>query len=196
MEKKNYPFPDAELQSESPVTKAFRAAGVRFLHAAFDHVHTLKYRRNSGKDDCRLVLKEQCGTCSTKHALLIELVQENKIPGFQLMQCMFRLSDETVPGVGKILEPFGLNYIPEIHNYIAYNGEMVDITSPALRPVPAELQQHIKAVAPVSITKAKMKDHQEHLKKWREKSPDAKALPLETLWKIREACIVRLGELL
>lgn len=73
-------LPSFALHTEGPLGRRFAALGLDDYRDAARHVRDLPYGRNSDRSNWRLVLKEERGTCSTKHALIAELAHENGRP--------------------------------------------------------------------------------------------------------------------
>ncbi len=192
----SWPVPDLALTGDGPRARSFLALGIGSLHGAFDHVRRLPYAGNSSRTDPGIVLSEGRGTCCTKHALLAELGSELGLPELALVQCMFRMDDRTVPGIGAVLERFDLDWIPESHDFLRWRGEAIDVSSIRLG---SEYLEHVleeRVVAPSSIVHEKVADHRQYVDEWRRTSPDARGIDEATFWRAREACVVRLRELL
>src|SRR6266850_7246900 len=120
-------FANRPLTSDGPVTRLFRTAGVRDFAAAAHYIWELPYGRIADRNELGLVLSEGRGTCSTKHALLAELAREQDI-SVQLTLGIYEMSERNTPGVGQVLNKYGLSYIPEAHCYLRYKGERIDVT--------------------------------------------------------------------
>ena len=121
------PLPDFSLESQKGSSGQFVALGIESYRAAADYVWRLPYGRNSDRSDYRLVLKENRGTCSTKHALLANLAQEHEHP-VELLLGIYGMNEHNTPGVGSVLRKYGLDFVPEAHCYLSYLGERVDLT--------------------------------------------------------------------
>lgn len=67
----------------------------------------------------RLVLSEERGTYSTQHALLAQLVQEQGL-AVALPLGIYHMAKAHPPGVGPVLDRYGLDSIPETHGYLSY----------------------------------------------------------------------------
>jgi len=64
------------ISDHGPLSREFIALGCTDWKAALCYVKKIPYARNSDGNNFHLVLGEQCGTCSTKHALLVALAEE------------------------------------------------------------------------------------------------------------------------
>ena len=53
------------------------------------YIKKLPYKRNENRNLLLSVFTEQCGTCSTKHACLKMLAEENEWNHIKLMVCIF-----------------------------------------------------------------------------------------------------------
>jgi len=60
----------------------------------------LPYGRTANRTDLSLVISEQKGTCSSKHALLKEVADLNGIKGIDLIIGIYKMSEANTPGIG------------------------------------------------------------------------------------------------
>jgi hypothetical protein len=120
-------LPDFTLDASGEVGRRFAVLGLMGYRDAARHVLGLPYGRNSDRSDWRLVLEERCGTCSTKHALLTELARENDHP-VSLVLGIYEMDEINTPGVGPVLQRYGLKCVPEAHCHLVYKGTRVDLT--------------------------------------------------------------------
>lgn len=115
-----------ELLSEAPliprdaITAAFLKKSLADFRSAGRFVCSLPYARNSTPDDPMIVLIEDRGTCSTKHALLRRLADEQGLD--------YEMSERNTPGVGIILTKYGLTTLPEAHCYLRAGAHRIDVT--------------------------------------------------------------------
>lgn len=108
---------DFPIIPNTPIGKAFIDLGISTFSEACKYVRSLPYGRNTNRTDRLLVLEEQRGTCSGKHALLAELASEHG-QSVDLMIGIFRMTKYTHPQVAPILEQYNLEYLPELHTYL------------------------------------------------------------------------------
>lgn len=171
-----------------PLSNSFSERDVYTFNDACEWVRALPYKRNSTKEDKFIVLKEACGTCSSKHELIKRLAEENKIDDCVLVLCMFKMSGYNTPKGKSVLDAYGLEYIPEAHTYIVLGGEVNDLTF-SDEPELLYLEDILftEEISADQIRGYKVKSHKAYLKKWGEikESP----YTFEELWGIREECI-------
>lgn len=155
------------------------------------HIQNLPYKRNSDKENPAIVWEEQYGTCSTKHAFLKSIAEEQGAAGWDLVLGMFKMSGENMPKVAQVLAKNGLSYIPEAHNYLKFHGEVFDFTSPniSVAAIQATILVEI-SIQPWQIHDFKVHFHKGFLSKWIETAQIPYSLA--EIWEIREACIVAL----
>lgn len=174
-----------------PVSDAFLQAGIPTFVRACEQVKHLPYGRNSNRFNPLLVLQEQRGTCSSKHALLAMLAQEQQYgDAIQLMLGIFAMHAQNTPAVQHILSQHALDYIPEAHCYLRIHGEVLDITQPV--PIcfePDLLQEQPIQAADVATVKVQL--HQHFISEWVRQQPQLLHTP-EAIWHIRELCIAAL----
>ncbi len=180
-----------ELNKDLSLSKSFRALGVNSFSEAMNFVKELPYGRNSNRSDFSLVLKENKGTCSSKHALLKSLADENQHFEVRLMLGIFKMNGINTPKVKSILEKHHMDYIPEAHNYLKINGEIFDCTtqnSSEINFVNDLIEE--REILPEDVSELKIEIHQDFLKNWCKKNK----LDFEEIWTIREECIVVLSQ--
>ena len=94
-----------------------------------DKVKKLPYGRNANRHDFTLVLSENKGTCSSKHAFLKDFADKNKIENVKLYIGIFKMNEVNTPKLGDLLSKNNINYIPEAHCYLKINQIPVDATT-------------------------------------------------------------------
>src|SRR5262249_4659334 len=140
----------------------------------------------------RLVLEEGRGTCTTKHALLAELAREQGID-VQLTLAIYEMSERNTPGVGRVLNAYGLTYIPEAPCYLRQASGRIDVTGV---PAGAEPIHHFLHEEPITVDQIgayKHDVHQRSLHGWITRTESVRGRSLEEIWCIREACIAALA---
>jgi hypothetical protein len=106
---------------------------------------------------------------------------------------IYDMSEVNTPGVGPVLAAHGLDSIPEAHCYLRYQRCRVDVTRTGVSPQAGIARFHAEwPIEPAQIGDHKVALHRRFLADWlRERRP---AVSLEELWRIREACILALGD--
>jgi len=180
------------IQPKGIVSAAFLTHRIYDFETAANWVKQLPYKRNQNKESILCIFDEQCGTCSTKHALLARLAIEQKQNNVQLMLGIFALNAQNTPKVTGVLVQHHLQYLPEAHNYLRIDGQVVDCT--ALYPINFvnNLLTEI-VIKPHQITQFKVAYHQQYLTNWLAQMPQI-SYNLSKLWQIREQCITALQE--
>ena len=178
-----------EITADLPISKLFLERKITDFTDACAFVKQLPYGRNENKNDLTSVFSDQRGTCSTKHALLRQLAIENNADFVRLKLGVFKMSKHNTPAVGNTLDKFGLSYIPEAHNYLSVDGEIVDCTkaNSSKEDFIDDLISETE-IEPDQITGFKVHYHQTFLKNWLKDQPSF-SLSLDQLWSIREQCI-------
>ena len=176
------------------VTAAFVGIAKADLRSAAQYVAGLPYRRNSDPEDPLIVMAEQRGTCSTKHALLRRLAIEQGFP-IALVIGIYEMTGRNTPGIETVLRRHGLNSLLEAHCYLRAGGKRIDVTrAPSKRRVePIERFLHEEEIDPKQITSYKIGLHQKFLKEWMAGNDRLKGWSLEQVWSIREECIASLS---
>ena len=185
-------LPEKSLTAAGPDSESFLRRSINSFRSAAKHLNKLPYGRNADRANYRLVLAEQRGTCSTKHALLAAVAIEQGLP-VSLMIGIYDMSEANTPGVGRVLAAHGLVSVPEAHCYLRYAGQRVDITRSGINPQEMIAQFHDEwTIEPSQIGTHKIALHQQFLRGWLTKERRL-ALSYERLWGIREECILALG---
>ena len=187
-------LPAVALHPSGSITRAFLALGTGNFQTAACYLHHLPYGRNTNRADFRLVLDEGRGTCSTKHALLAELAREQQIP-VALTLGIYAMHERNTPGVGYILEKYGLSFLPEAHCYLTYARTRIDITRPRVESTePITQFFHEEIITPVDIGKYKVEVHHQYLRTWLANEHSVAGRTFTEIWEIREECIAALAQ--
>lgn len=152
--------------------------GIQTYHQFIDWVWHLPYHRTSDPDNLSLVILEEKGTCSSKHALLALVAHEHGYLSIQLQLGFFEIN---------ILN---LHFI-EAHCYLKYQDHLLDVTtSKPLIKLDIENPLYVATIFPWQAGFIKIIKHQIYLKEWCSK----KGKNYETIWKKREHFIQRLSQ--
>lgn len=184
--------PDFVLRASSPFSLQCRANGLATFSTAAAFIRDLPYGRNADKTDLLSLFREQRGTCSTKHALLKQLADENGAGEIRLILGLFRMHARNTPAVAPVLAQYDLPYMPEAHCYLRYGSEVLDYTKKDADPA-AFLPDLIleREITPDQITTFKISFHKEYLEK-QCSEPGFGRYSAAELWEIREECIYAL----
>jgi hypothetical protein len=155
-------------------------------------VKQIPYGRNANREDFSLVISENKGTCSSKHAYLKEFASKNNIPNVQLIMGIYKMTEANT-NIGTILTDHKIDYIPEAHCYLKIDGKTVDVTSQEadFNTIKNDLLEEIE-IEPYQVADFKVNYHQDFIKNWL-KETNSK-FSLDELWKIRETCIEQLSK--
>ena len=185
-------LPSNPIERRGPASVALLELGTGHYRAAAEYVRDLPYGRNRHANDPLIVLREQKGTCSTKHALLRMLASEQNLP-IRLMLGIYEMDERNTPGIGTVLKEYGVSCVPEAHCYLVYRGLRIDATRnvhDSSEPIGVFLIE--QEITPDQVTEYKRRWHQQFLQQWLRERPRL-GLDLNQLWQIREACIASLS---
>lgn len=87
------------LNSNKTLTYLAKSKGLHTWNELLYHVRQLPYGRNKSRTDFSLVISEAKGTCSSKHAFLKSIADENEFP-VKLILCLYKMSEKNTPGIG------------------------------------------------------------------------------------------------
>lgn len=189
----NY-LPDFDIEPNGEISREFLSLNIFTFYQAIEFIQNLKYGRNPNKDDLKTVFTDAKGTCSTKHALLKQLANENHFDDIKLMLGVFKMNAKNTPNVAKTLTENSLEYIPEAHNYLKYKSETFDFTKP--NSLSSDFVNDLlfeTEIQPNEINQGKFQIHRSFLVKWLNDNTDID-YSLDEIWRIREQCIQSLSE--
>lgn len=156
-------------------------------------VQKLPYGRNGNRSDLALVLKEEQGTCSSKHAFIKWVADQNDIPNVELILGMYKMNSINTPGIGDHIEQANLSYIPEAHCYLKIEGLRKDFTNENahISRIVNDIMKE-EPILPQQVSAYKVEQHRRYIKKWIRSNNIE--LSFESVWSIREACIHTLAQ--
>ena len=158
-----------------------------------DKIKKLPYGRNANRYDFSLVLSENKGTCSSKHAFLKDFADKNEIENVKLYIGIFKMSEANTPKLGDLLLRNNIEYIPEAHCYLKINQIPVDATTSDsfYDKIKHDIMEEIEII-PNQVSDFKVEYHKAFLKKWITETNQNNTF--EEIWRIREQCISKLSE--
>ncbi|MEZ4885761.1 MAG: hypothetical protein R3E32_13590 [Chitinophagales bacterium] len=182
-----------ELQSEDATTQLIKAKGIHTWEQFLNYVKNIPYGRNSDRTDFELVVKENKGTCSSKHALTKQVADLNQIEGVQLIMGIYKMTQSNTEGIGNHLKGNALEYLPEAHCYLKVNGKRIDLTNPTsdIQKIQADIIEE-QEIEPFQVGAYKVDFQKAFLRNWREQF--GLSLSFDEIWEVRERCIGELGE--
>ncbi|MEM6686266.1 MAG: hypothetical protein AAF617_10825 [Bacteroidota bacterium] len=181
------------LSQNGSLSKLLLDKGISDFKSAITYVQQLSYGRTSDRSAYWLIIPENKGTCSTKHAFVKQLAIECQQESVQLFLGIYQMNEANTRGVGKVLAKHKLAYIPEAHTYLKINGNVLDITltnsnkAPFLDSLLTEQE-----ILPQQIASYKVDWHQNFLQQWI--IEEQLFYSFEEIWRIREECIAALSE--
>ena len=120
---------DFVLSHEPTLSSLAINKGITTWQQLLQHIRSLPYGRNSDRADFSLVLKEGKGSCSSKHAFLKLIANENNIVDIRLMLAIYKMNKTNTSGIGSVLHEKQLTYIPEAHCYLKAGSHNYDVTN-------------------------------------------------------------------
>ncbi len=166
--------------------------GITTWDESVKYIAKLPYGRNTNRIDLSLVISEGKGTCSSKHAFLKALVDENKIPKVKLILGIYKMTQENTPGIGNHITKSGFSYIPEAHCYLEVKGARKDYTGPtsSIRKIENDILKEIE-IAPSQVSDWKVNFHKQYIEDWR--ISEGISAGFDEIWEVREQCILSLS---
>lgn len=185
---------NSPLTSDDNLTKEATQRNITLWNDLVKMVKNLPYGRNENRFDFSLVLKENKGTCSSKHALLSKIAELNGVKNVKLILGIFRMNSQNNPKIKQILQREDLEYIPEAHCYLCVNNLKLDVThtNSSFSDIENDILEEIE-IKPEQVNEYKIDYHKKFLKNWLE-NENSSRLTFAELWEIREECIKQLEE--
>jgi len=184
---------DYKLTSNDSLSKLAEEYGIETWHDLIKYVKNIPYGRTSDKANFSLVISENIGTCSSKHAFLKQVADFNHVPNVKLMLSVFKMNPLNTPQTREAFTGSLIEYIPEAHCYLKVFGECIDVTSKYLDFVKIKNdiieEQEIK---PEQVMTFKEAYHKKFIKNWIVK--DNLPLNFDQIWELRETCILNLSK--
>lgn len=181
---------DFPIPAIGSLSQQVRALGLLRFSDLAEYVRLLPYGRTAGQCPAHDVLPEQCGTCSSKHALLATVSREAGRHDIDLMLGIFEMHERNMPGVGAVLLRYNLPCIPEAHCYLRVDDRRLDYSGlPGGQESPFQSLLMEEPIDPTLGVLTKSRRHREFVEKW---SAD-RGLDPDRVWLAREECIEALA---
>ena len=181
------------LREDVRPTKLLVSRDILTWKETISFIQRIPYGRTSDRSDLSLVVSEGRGTCSSKHALLKVIADQNNIPDVKLILAMYKMNKSNTPGIGDVLVESGLGYIPEAHCYLSINRSEIDVTN--INSNISRITKDIllkQEIEPHQIGNYKVEFHKNFLKQWMFK--EKIKMSFDQVWEIREQCIKNLSQ--
>lgn len=181
-------------KGKGPISLKLVKKDIRNYSELVLYLSEMPYGRLDYGNDLSLIIDEDKGTCSTKHALIRKVGYEQSWEGLSLMLCIYKMSKENTPGIGNAIKT-PLFYLPEAHCVIRDDDQIIDITTKDsdFKRIESDVLD-MKEITPDQIGNWKVTFHREFLKKWL--SEENLDLSFDEIWKMREECILNLSNLM
>lgn len=182
-----------KLESRDKLTKLAKSKGIYTWNELTEFIKNLPYGRNKNRTDFGLVLSEQKGTCSSKHALLKSIADLNNVRNIELIIGIYRMTESNTPKIGTILTENSIEFIPEAHCYLKINGKRTDLTSEQseFKKIEKDIIQE-REIEPKQVAEFKVDYHKNFIKRYLNETKSE--FVFDQIWRIREKCIVNLTE--
>ncbi len=176
------------LKNAEPLSNLIINKGLRTWSALLEYTIKLPYGRNFNRHDVSLVITENKGTCSSKHALLKTIADLNDIKNVQLIVGIYKMNSVNMPKIGSVLTSNGLDYIPEAHCYLKINNKRIDLTTITsnIENLQKDIMEEIE-ITPEQVATFKVDYHKKYITNWIKTNNIP--LNLDNIWNIREECI-------
>lgn len=177
-----------EFTSNGTFTEKLKACGIHDFQSLLYFVKQLPYGRNENRKDLYLVISESKGTCSSKHAFLKAVAEENDYLEIKLILVMYKMTEHNTPKIAPVLSKNNLLSIPESHCYLKYRNERIDATSATsdFANIENDILEEIE-IEPHQVAEFKVEFHRDFIKNWLQQ--EKLDFSFEEIWEIRENCI-------
>jgi hypothetical protein len=120
-------FPDKTIRKSGPIADTFKDLGITTLWEACRYVQDLPYGYNTDRDDLMILFKEKMGSCTTKHAVIATLADELGT-AIEKSIGIYPMTEALVTGTERVIEKYGLPYLPMVHCFLEYQDHRVDLS--------------------------------------------------------------------
>jgi len=182
-----------DFNSNDNLTTLIKEKGIKNWSELIEFTRNLSYGRNQNREDFSLVMKENKGTCSSKHSFLKKIADLNNFDNIKLILGMYRMNNFNTPKIGTTIIENGLKYIPEAHCYLKLNNRRIDITNnnSDIDNLIADIIEETE-IDPEQVTTYKVEYHKKYLQNWVKENRIE--MDFEKVWEIREQCIKKLAQ--
>lgn len=184
---------DLEFNSKDDLTDLIQSKSIKNWSELIEFTRNLPYGRNSNRENFSLVLKENKGTCSSKHSFLKKVADLNGFKNVKLILGMYKMNHLNTPKIRDLISRNGLKHIPEAHCYLKLNNQRIDITNSNsdIENLRNDIIDEME-IEPEQVNTFKVEYHKNYLQKWIEQ--ENIKLSFDEIWLIREECIKQLEE--
>ena len=183
-------LPNFVLQNKGEYEYFLDKNNLKTFHELINFIKKIPYGRTTSRGNLKELFENNRGTCSTKHAFLLQICELNNFLEVELIVGIFLMDASYAPKLRDILDKYKLIQIPEAHCYLRFNGKRYDFTSESsgnfesklIREQRCEWQQ---------IVDWKPMIHKNFIASWKKRNNIS--LSEEELWEIREECIGKLS---
>lgn len=172
-----------EILKEGDISLLMQESGIVTFNDACRFVRDIRYERISNSKDISLVFHERKGTCSSKHAFLKTIAEEQGENEVKLFLALFKMNASSHSELKPIFDNTTLTYIPEAHVYLKVGGERLDFTFKQAFDVSKFLISE-EEVNLNFIINEKIKFHKKYIQSWNDTE-----LKDDEIWNLREECI-------
>ncbi|WOC40134.1 hypothetical protein [Polaribacter sp. HL-MS24] len=181
------------LNSKDDLTILVNEKGIQNWEQLMNFVKNIPYGRNSNRTDFSLVIKENKGSYSSKHAFLSQIAKLNNIQEVKLILGIYKMNNSNTTGIGDELAKNSIEYIPEAHCYLKIDEKYLDLTTvdSDFLKLKNDILEEIE-IKPEQVADFKVNFHRNYLKKWVVNSNQK--MTFDEIWNIREQCIRNLSK--
>ena len=178
-------LPNFPIQASGTVSSALRKRGITTFCEAMNYLARLPYGCSAKVHDLKLLIESQC-SFTARHALLVQVAQEQQVSGITLVLCAYNLAD-CYSWINPILRHHQLPSLPEIDACLQYEDQILTLETPDHCPN----QEIISAIeiAPVQIGNFKRRYHQNYIEHWLQIEGLDHRWTVAQVWDIREECL-------
>jgi len=181
-----------EINSSDKLSKLIQAKDISSSEELVAFIKKMPYGRTKNRSDLSLIITENKGTCSSKHAFIKAIAMENGFNDLKLMIGIYKMTKANTPNIGNGIDENNLEYLPEAHCYLKFHQQVIDITSDNsnFEKIKNVILEEIE-IEPHQIATFKVNYHQNYLNHWIFENKIS--LSFEEVWAIREKCIANLS---
>lgn len=182
-------LPNVDLQPYDPISEQCLQRELSTFHQACHWVKQLPYGANSSGEDSLILFEEGYGNCTTKHGAIARLAHAHNLPIFKYLG-FYRLNDDIVTGVNAILQPYGLDFIPQSHCFLVYGDYHVDLTEGNCNGKNKTIEDYdfVIQVQPDLSEEQHKTIYRDHLQRYYSIAPQLATLGEDTVFELLMSC--------
>ena len=183
-------LPDFPITRPGRLSDHFREQQMTTFYEVVKYLESLPYDRLNDPRNYASVLTRGRGTFTARHAILVQLANEQQIAHLTLALCVYDLAGRQWTEVGSVLRRHGLDSLPEVCGCIRHEQGFYSLeeTTMAKQGIVSAVE-----IAPLQIGNFKRRYHSNYLANWIALENMGSTWSVAALWAVRNECLEALA---